>query len=65
VIVELIDPRYTSQACSRCNCIGVKGKSNRITTKQYMCVNCGHTDHADSNAGFNIAMNQVQAWSAI
>jgi putative transposase len=69
VKVQEVDPRYTSQSCSHCGCIGTKQKQNRYSTKEYRCVNCGHTDHADANAGFNISLlnpwSCVNAWSMI
>lgn len=69
VAYEKVNPSYTSQACSRCGCIGTKKHKNRVTTKKYKCIDCGHEDHADSNAGFNIAVipdgGIISAWSLL
>ena len=47
--VIYIDPYMTSKCCSKCGHIG-----NRIK-KNFECLNCGHFEHADVNAAFNIA----------
>jgi len=44
-----VDPRYTSQTCNVCKCIG-----NR-NGKHFSCPNCGNIADADINAAQNIA----------
>ena len=46
-----IDPRYTSQKCSKC---GHTHKDNRKSQSKFVCVKCGHSENADINAAKNI-----------
>jgi putative transposase len=49
VPLHYISPRYTSRICSIC------GSLNIANGKHYKCESCGHFDHRDANAAFNIS----------
>lgn len=50
--VVSVDPRHTSQACSRC---GYQARNNRRSRGWFWCRACGFQLHADLNAARNIA----------
>ena len=55
--VILINPRYTSQRCSKCGHIQAE---NRKSQAEFVCVACGYTENADYNAARNIATEHIE-----
>lgn len=51
-LVVTVDPKYTSQTCSKC---GHVAKSNRKSQSVFKCKSCGYELNADLNAAVNIA----------
>ncbi|MSQ79969.1 MAG: transposase [Flavobacteriaceae bacterium] len=47
ITVETVNPKHTSQECFICGHIS---PDNRKSQSVFECTNCGHSDHADSNA---------------
>jgi IS605 OrfB family transposase len=52
VPLRIVDPRGTSRTCSKC---GHEDKRNRKSQSEFLCLSCGHSEHADLNASKNIA----------
>ena len=55
--VILINPKYTSQRCSKC---GYIDSENRKTQAEFKCLKCGFTENADYNASQNIALKDIE-----
>jgi len=53
-----VDPRYTSQTCQACGTVDAKSRKSQAT---FVCVACGHADHADTNAALEI-LRRSTAW---
>lgn len=50
--VEGVDPRHTSQSCSRC---GYQHRRHRLSHSEFRCRSCGYQTNADRNGARNIA----------
>jgi putative transposase len=48
---EAVPAHHTSQRCHAC---GHTARENRLSQARFLCVKCGHIDHADVNAAKNI-----------
>ena len=55
-----VDPRYTSQTCSRCGVIDASSRNG----KTYDCRSCGHRMDADHNAAINILRKSLAGGNA-
>ena len=48
----LVPPAYSSQTCAAC---GHANPDSRLSQAEFVCQDCGYTDHADHNAAVVIA----------
>ncbi len=60
VPVVRVDPTYTSQGCSECDHVDRKNRPDQAT---FVCTSCGFAEHADVNAGRDIAKRGVAVWA--
>ncbi|MEO3783290.1 transposase [Actinocorallia sp. B10E7] len=60
VAVVFVDPRHTSQECSRCHHVS---RGNRPDRSTFLCTSCGFAEHADVNAGRTIAQRGEAVWA--
>lgn len=51
LLVSLVQPEYTSKMCGECGCIDDR---NRQTQEEFCCVECGHSENADTHSSKNI-----------
>jgi putative transposase len=50
IVVVAVDPKYSSQTCSRCGHVAAESRRRR----RFACIACGFTVHADVNAALEI-----------
>jgi IS605 OrfB family transposase len=60
--VEKIDPRHTSQTCSKC---GHQHRSNRRSQSFFKCRKCGYSLNADFNAAYNIREKYLSSLASV
>jgi putative transposase len=60
--VVKVDPRHTSQQCSRC---GYQHRSNRRSQSLFKCRHCGYSLNADLNASINIRDKHLASLASV
>lgn len=61
-LVVKVDPRHTSQTCSRC---GYQHRSNRRSQSLFKCRQCGYSLNADLNASYNIRDKHIASLATL
>lgn len=56
ITIVYIEPKYTSQRCSKCGHID---RDNRPTQSKFTCQKCGFSENADYNASQNISIRNI------
>lgn len=60
--VVRVDPRHTSQQCSRC---GHQARNNRRSQSLFLCRQCGYCCNADLNASYNIREKHLASLASL
>lgn len=60
--VVKVDPRHTSQTCSRC---GHQARTNRRSQSLFLCRQCGYCLSADLNASYNIREKHIASLASV
>ena len=55
IIIKEVDPRHTSQKCSKCKYIDENNRKRSV----FKCLDCGFTTDADRNAAINIREDYI------
>ena len=59
--LKKIDPRYTSQRCSKCGLISPHNRPKKKKKASFFeCTACGYKNHADKNAAINISHPNIE-----
>ena len=53
IVIKKVNPRYTSQRCSKC---GYIDRDNRKSQSEFVCLECDYKSNADYNAAQNLAI---------
>jgi IS605 OrfB family transposase len=59
IVVEQVNPQYTSQRCSHTDC-GFTVRENRPSQERFKCQKCGYELHADYNAAKNVGFKLLR-----
>jgi IS605 OrfB family transposase len=62
VLIDYVDPRFTSRKCS---CCGYISRSNRPSQAVFKCKKCSFSCHADINASVNIREDYLKQRAAV
>ncbi|RXI54964.1 RNA-guided endonuclease InsQ/TnpB family protein [Clostridium tetani] len=57
--IIFINPKYTSQRCSKCGNINNKNRDCKKDQAKFQCIICGYKENADINASKNISIPYI------